>query len=235
MASHQEIEVKLRTDPAKIAKIRRSPWWRGLERLQRQSLHSIYYDTSDHRLRDCHISLRTRTDGHSFVQTLKMPNGRIGLGRPHRVGDDGSGPDSRSYPGHRSGVAGRFPQAHLRGPAAGVRRGGQAGNPPPGIGWRADRRLAGPGRRDLGRGTRAHSRDRAGTGVRRSAGTVRGGAAHRRSGRRALAYANQGGHRLCARRRRTPALVAGIETQPDTGDDGARIRCASSCSIRSRI
>jgi inorganic triphosphatase YgiF len=74
MASHQEIEVKLRTDPAKIAKIRRSPWWRGLERLQRQSLHSIYYDTSDHRLRDCRISLRTRTDGHSFVQTLKMPN-----------------------------------------------------------------------------------------------------------------------------------------------------------------
>ena len=75
MASHREIEVKLRTEPTKIAKIRRSPWWRGLERLQRQSLHSVYYDTTDHRLRDCHISLRTRTDGHSFVQTLKMPNG----------------------------------------------------------------------------------------------------------------------------------------------------------------
>jgi inorganic triphosphatase YgiF len=75
MASHREIEVKLRTEPAKIAKIRRSPWWRGLERLHRKSLHSVYYDTSDHRLRDCHISLRTRNDGHSFVQTLKMSNG----------------------------------------------------------------------------------------------------------------------------------------------------------------
>ena len=75
MASHQEIEVKLRADPARIAKIRRSQWWRGLERLHRQSLHSIYYDTSDHQLRDCKISLRTRTDGHSFVQTLKMPAG----------------------------------------------------------------------------------------------------------------------------------------------------------------
>ena len=72
MASHREIEVKLRTDPAKFAKIRRSPWWRGLERLHRQSLHSVYYDTSDHRLRDSNISLRTRTDGHSFVQTLKL-------------------------------------------------------------------------------------------------------------------------------------------------------------------
>lgn len=75
MASHREIEVKLRTDPDKIAKIRRSQWWRGLERLNRQSLHSVYYDTDDHRLRDCNISLRTRTDGHSFVQTLKMLEG----------------------------------------------------------------------------------------------------------------------------------------------------------------
>ena len=76
MASHREIEVKLRTDPDKIAKIRRSQWWRGLERLHRQSLHSVYYDTSDQRLRDCNISLRTRTDGHSYVQTLKMLEGR---------------------------------------------------------------------------------------------------------------------------------------------------------------
>ena len=68
MASHQEIEVKLRADPEKIAKIRRSRWWRELERLHRQSLHSIYYDTSDHQLRDSKISLRTRTDGHSFVR-----------------------------------------------------------------------------------------------------------------------------------------------------------------------
>src|SRR5262245_37613158 len=72
MASHREIEVKLRADPDKIAKFRRSPWWRGLQRLDRQSLHSVYYDTGDRRLRDYHISLRTRTDGHSFVQTLKM-------------------------------------------------------------------------------------------------------------------------------------------------------------------
>jgi inorganic triphosphatase YgiF len=75
MASHQEIEVKLRTDLDKIAKIRRSPWWRGLEQVGRQSLHSVYFDTNDRQLRDCDISLRTRTDGHAIVQTVKMLNG----------------------------------------------------------------------------------------------------------------------------------------------------------------
>ena len=43
--------------------------------MRRQSLHSIYFDTSDQQLRDCDISLRTRTDGHEIVQTVKMLNG----------------------------------------------------------------------------------------------------------------------------------------------------------------
>jgi triphosphatase len=75
MASHQDIEVKLRTDQDKIAKIRRSRWWRELEPVRRQSLHSIYFDTENRQLRDCSISLRTRSDGHAIVQTVKMLNG----------------------------------------------------------------------------------------------------------------------------------------------------------------
>jgi triphosphatase len=75
MASHKEIEVKLRTDPEQIAKIRRSRWWRELGPVRRQSLHSIYFDTDDRQLHDCNISLRTRTDGHAIVQTVKMMNG----------------------------------------------------------------------------------------------------------------------------------------------------------------
>jgi inorganic triphosphatase YgiF len=75
MASHQEIEVKLRTESDKLAKVRRSRWWRELEPARRQSLHSIYFDTSDGRLRDHNISLRTRTDGRATVQTVKMLNG----------------------------------------------------------------------------------------------------------------------------------------------------------------
>src|SRR6516225_8769076 len=72
---HQEIEVKLRIDPDKMSRIRRSRWWRQIGPGRRQSLHSIYFDTDDRRLRDSDISLRTRTDGHEFVQTVKMLNG----------------------------------------------------------------------------------------------------------------------------------------------------------------
>jgi triphosphatase len=43
--------------------------------VRRQSLHSIYFDTDEQNLRDCNISLRTRTDGHAIVQTVKMMNG----------------------------------------------------------------------------------------------------------------------------------------------------------------
>src|SRR5215831_6456965 len=72
MDSHQEIEVKLRVQPEKTAAIRRSRWWRQSGRARRQSLHSTYFDTSDRQLRDNDISLRTRTDGREFIQTVKM-------------------------------------------------------------------------------------------------------------------------------------------------------------------
>jgi triphosphatase len=75
MAPNLEIEVKLRADPGKIAKVRSSRWWRELEGVRRQALHSIYFDTNDQQLRDSNISLRTRTDGHAIVQTVKMLNG----------------------------------------------------------------------------------------------------------------------------------------------------------------
>src|SRR5262249_12047221 len=74
MASHQEVEVKLRIEPDKLAKIRRSRWWRELEVTHRKSLHSVYYDTPDQQLRNCGLTLRTRTDGPAFVQTVKMLN-----------------------------------------------------------------------------------------------------------------------------------------------------------------
>jgi inorganic triphosphatase YgiF len=75
MASRQEIEVKLRVDPGQLGKIRRSRWWRQIGPGRRQSLHSTYFDSNDRELRDCDISVRTRTDGHEFVQTVKLLNG----------------------------------------------------------------------------------------------------------------------------------------------------------------
>jgi inorganic triphosphatase YgiF len=72
MDAHEEIELKLRVDPDNIAKIRQSDWWRNLGAGTRRRLHSVYFDTSDRRLRRLDISLRTRTDGRDTVQTIKM-------------------------------------------------------------------------------------------------------------------------------------------------------------------
>jgi triphosphatase len=75
MASHQEIEMKLRVDPEKVASLRRARWWRELGPVRRQSLHSVYFDTKNNSLRKSNFSLRTRADGREIVQTLKMLNG----------------------------------------------------------------------------------------------------------------------------------------------------------------
>jgi inorganic triphosphatase YgiF len=75
MTQHREVELKLRIAADKIPTIRRSRWWRELAPARRQSLHSIYFDTHDRQLREHHISLRTRTDGHAIVQTVKLENG----------------------------------------------------------------------------------------------------------------------------------------------------------------
>ena len=75
MAAYQEVEVKLRVDPKKMTHFRRSRWWRHIGRGRRHSLHSTYFDTKDQDLRGSDISLRTRTDGHEFIQTVKMLNG----------------------------------------------------------------------------------------------------------------------------------------------------------------
>ena len=72
MAAHQEIELKLRVDPERLARLQRSRWWRGLGPARRESLHSIYFDTPDHDLRDGNITMRTRSDGKGIVQTVKL-------------------------------------------------------------------------------------------------------------------------------------------------------------------
>ena len=75
MSAYREIELKLRTDADALTKVRRSGWWRKLEPAQRQSLHSIYFDTGDRQLRDCNFSLHTHTNGRAITQTVTMRNG----------------------------------------------------------------------------------------------------------------------------------------------------------------
>ena len=75
MSAYREIELKLRTDADALTKVRGSGWWRKLEPAQRQSLHSIYFDTGDRQLRDCNISLHTHTNGRATTQIVTMRNG----------------------------------------------------------------------------------------------------------------------------------------------------------------
>ena len=72
MASHREIKIKFRIDAGKAIGLRRSRWWQRLGPARRQSLHSTYFDTSDWQLHDSNISLRTRNDGKTIIQTIKM-------------------------------------------------------------------------------------------------------------------------------------------------------------------
>src|SRR5262245_37862774 len=75
MAANQEIEVKLRVEPEKMAKFRGSRQWRELAPVGRHALHSIYFDTTDWQLLAHGISLRTRSDGNGIVQTVKLAKG----------------------------------------------------------------------------------------------------------------------------------------------------------------
>jgi inorganic triphosphatase YgiF len=72
MDAPDEIELKLRIDPESVTKLRQSDWWRQLGGANRKRLRSVYFDTSDRRLRRLDISLRTRSDGRDTVQTVKM-------------------------------------------------------------------------------------------------------------------------------------------------------------------
>ncbi len=71
MTANQEIELKLRVTGKTLAVIRGSPWWKGLGRARRRRLRSVYFDTPGRLLRSFGISLRTRYDGKTTVQTLK--------------------------------------------------------------------------------------------------------------------------------------------------------------------
>ena len=72
MKPHQEIELKLRVDADKLARFRRSKWWRGLGPVRR---HRSTASTSTRTTAPCTSAAshsRTRTDGKGVVQTIKM-------------------------------------------------------------------------------------------------------------------------------------------------------------------
>ena len=123
----------------------------------------IYYDTPDHRLRALGISLRLRSDGQSWLQTVEVGTDvRGGASNPleAEIAVDGR---ARSRPDRQPQGAAQGREGDCQvGPRAGVRDRGQAHHPPPaGRRWRA--------RAGARRGHRAR-RQRRGRAVRGGAG-----------------------------------------------------------------
>jgi len=73
-----EVELKLELSPDDIERLIRQPWLCADETHSQQHL-SVYFDTSDHELRKRGYSLRVRSIGDRFVQTVKSLNGGAGL------------------------------------------------------------------------------------------------------------------------------------------------------------
>ncbi len=72
-----EIELKLALNPAHVTRVKRHPLLAGVK-TERQTLHSIYYDTPDFALTRRLIALRLRRVGYHWVQTLKAAAPSVG-------------------------------------------------------------------------------------------------------------------------------------------------------------
>ena len=73
-----EIELKLEVAPGAAEELMRQPW---IEQAPRRSQHqlSVYFDTADNDLRKRGYSLRVRSAGDRFVQTVKSLDSGVGL------------------------------------------------------------------------------------------------------------------------------------------------------------
>jgi triphosphatase len=90
-----EFELKVTLTQDDVERLVANPQLRGRKSVKR-TLHSVYYDTPDHRLRDEGLTLRVRSDGEQFVQTVKTASGvNLGLSNPVEIEDqvDGGQPD----------------------------------------------------------------------------------------------------------------------------------------------
>ncbi len=69
---NREFELKLDLTGKDLDLLAGNPKLQSGGVASRKTLRSVYYDTPDHRLHEEGISLRVRSDGHSFVQTVKL-------------------------------------------------------------------------------------------------------------------------------------------------------------------
>ncbi len=76
---NEELELKLALTPQELARLRRNPFVRSLatRRASTKRLFSTYYDTPEQSLRRRGMALRVRRVGKDWVQTLKLPLGKV--------------------------------------------------------------------------------------------------------------------------------------------------------------
>jgi triphosphatase len=72
-----EIELKLALDPTDAARLKRHPLLAGIK-AERQTLHSIYFDTPEFALTGRRIAFRLRRVGYHWVQTVKAAAPSVG-------------------------------------------------------------------------------------------------------------------------------------------------------------
>lgn len=93
----QEVELKLEVAPSELEKVLAHPLFsERSDGLTTQTLHSTYFDTPDHALRQAGISLRVRRKGDQRIQTIKAACSPDGIASArseweHEV--DGDSPD----------------------------------------------------------------------------------------------------------------------------------------------
>ncbi|HSV15530.1 MAG TPA: CYTH domain-containing protein, partial [Tepidisphaeraceae bacterium] len=70
-----EIELKLELPANDLDRLAMLPWLNALTAGpgKRAELVSVYYDTESFQLREHGVSLRVRSDGNRYVQTIKAP------------------------------------------------------------------------------------------------------------------------------------------------------------------
>ena len=97
-AGHSETELKFEMAPGALGRLLKHPALAAPPAIAR--LHSVYYDTPDHDLRNAGVSLRVRESGGRFVQTVKTREGPGALARGEWESDIADArPDARALAG----------------------------------------------------------------------------------------------------------------------------------------
>ncbi len=96
----QETEFKFIGEEEALERLLRHPVLQSMVRepLRERALHAVYFDTESSALRKAGIVFRVRTDGKSFVQTIKSAGANVATRVEVKAEVDAQAPDLRAIP-----------------------------------------------------------------------------------------------------------------------------------------